>query len=112
MRMFRDVILVATLPVCIAVAACNDKAVAIATMSMPNGVIGHTYSYQMQGQNVSAWSISSGILPPGLQMSSTGLVSGTPTVIGTFSFVVQANQDSTPTSPTVSQALTLTITAS
>lgn len=35
------------------------------------------------------WSLTSGALPPGLGLSSGGLISGTPTTSGTYNFVVQ-----------------------
>jgi len=38
------------------------------------------------------WSISSGALPTGLSIDQTGTISGTPTVNGTFDFIVQARQ--------------------
>jgi hypothetical protein len=34
------------------------------------------------------WSVESGSLPPGLVLSPTGVLSGTPTVRGSFTFVV------------------------
>jgi hypothetical protein len=36
------------------------------------------------------WSLESGALPTGLQLSEQGVISGTPTAPGSFSFVVQA----------------------
>jgi hypothetical protein len=36
-----------------------------------------------------AWSVASGALPPGVTISSDGLISGTPTEAGTFTFTVQ-----------------------
>lgn len=36
------------------------------------------------------WSLSSGILPPGLFLSQTGVISGTPLISGTYSFEVMA----------------------
>jgi len=40
---------------------------------------------------VSSWSLASGALPAGLTLASNGVISGTPTQSGTFSFTVQAN---------------------
>jgi hypothetical protein len=37
-----------------------------------------------------AWTIASGQLPPGLAMTSDGLISGTPTTAGQFTFTLQA----------------------
>ncbi len=37
-----------------------------------------------------AWSLASGTLPPGLSISSGGSLSGTPTTLGTYTFVLRA----------------------
>jgi hypothetical protein len=42
------------------------------------------------------WSLSSGTLPDGLNLSSSGVVSGIPTNTGKFYFTAQATDDSTP----------------
>jgi hypothetical protein len=36
-----------------------------------------------------SWTINSGALPPGLVLSAAGIISGEPTTIGTFTFMVQ-----------------------
>jgi len=61
-----------------------------------------------------AWSLGSGQLPPGLTLSATGVISGSPTATGTFSFTVKAAdasspQQSTTASFTISAASTLSI---
>lgn len=65
----------------------------IADASLPDFTIGTPYSYQLTavgGSGHYAWKISSGTLPPGLTMSLTGLISGTPTggTSGTLTFDV------------------------
>ena len=56
---------------------------AITTISLPDGVLGGTYSQQLAATNGTtpyAWSIASGALPGGLQLNgATGVISGTPT---------------------------------
>src|SRR5215831_9560402 len=40
------------------------------------------------------WSATGGALPPGVLLSTSGLLSGTPTTPGTYSFTVQATDQS------------------
>ena len=51
------------------------------------------YSFQLsaQGGGTQTWSLVSGSLPSGLQLSSSGLISGTPTATGDFTFSVQVS---------------------
>ena len=59
--------------------------------ALSTGTIGDGYSYQLQtagGQAPIIFSLTSGSLPPGLILSSTGLISGTPTGTGTYNFTV------------------------
>jgi hypothetical protein len=51
------------------------------------------YSFQLsaQGGGTQTWSLVSGSLPSGLQLSSGGLISGTPTATGDFTFGVQVS---------------------
>ena len=56
------------------------------------------------------YAISSGALPAGLSLSSSGTLSGTPTAGGSFNFTVTATDSSTGTGPfTGSRAYTLTV---
>ncbi len=61
--------------------------------SPPQGFVGSSYSYQLAvigGTAPHVWSLSSGSLPPGLVLNpGTGLISGTPTSIGTATFTAQ-----------------------
>lgn len=57
----------------------------ITTTALDEYVIGEAYSFQMQAAGGSGnylWAVSQGSLPTGLTMSSTGLISGTPTAAG------------------------------
>jgi hypothetical protein len=61
--------------------------------SLPNGKIGMAYNKTITaGGGTSPYSFAktSGSLPPGLTLSPTGVVSGTPTAMGTYTFTVQA----------------------
>jgi len=85
----------------------------ITTTSLPAGALGQFYSQAVQaigGTGARTWSISDGNLPDGLNLdSSTGVISGTPTVPGSFSFTVRV-QDAAGQSDT--QRLTIVINAS
>jgi hypothetical protein len=86
--------------------------VVIATTSLAGGIVGTAYSATLTatgGTSPFTWSVISGSLPAGLNLSSTGVISGTPTASGTFNFTVQAADSSTP-QLTATQALALVIT--
>ncbi len=59
---------------------------------IPNGVVGTPYSQSLMvsgGTAPYAWSIESGTLPPGLSLSAGGVISGTPTTLGTYIVTVK-----------------------
>ena len=76
----------------------------------PGGEAGVSYSDQLTvtgGTSPFTWSVSAGSLPPGVTLNaSTGLLSGTPTTAGTYSFTVKV-ADSSGQSNT--EAVTLTV---
>ncbi len=67
--------------------------ITIKPAKLPNAMIGHPYSKVLVasgGNSPYVFSISQGTLPTGLTLSSTGTLSGTPTVEGNFNFTVVA----------------------
>jgi uncharacterized protein (TIGR03437 family) len=71
----------------------------LATPSLPNGTTNVAYSASLSasasgGNPPYAWAIEAGTLPTGLSLSSTGIISGTPTSFNTSSFTVQATDGS------------------
>ncbi len=71
---------------------------------------GQAYSFPFTAANGSSpysWTVVSGALPPGLFLSSTGILSGTPTEEGSFAFTVRATDAGSATSD---RAFTLLVT--
>jgi hypothetical protein len=79
-----------------------NPALAITTASLPGGTQGTAYSATLVAAGGTAplnWTITSGSLPAGLfQNPATGVISGTPSVFGTFPFTVSVT-DATPEPP-------------
>src|SRR6266550_1775480 len=69
----------------------------ITTTSLPSGQVQTSYSASLQatgGTPPYTWSVIAGQLPNGLSLSSSnGTISGTPTLAGTSTFTVQANDN-------------------
>ena len=77
----------------------------------PNGEVGVAYSRQLtvtDGTAPFTWSVSAGAVPGGLTLSAGGLLSGTPTVAGTFNFTVRVTDAS---NQTATRAVTIVIAA-
>jgi hypothetical protein len=72
----------------------------VATTSLPNGVQGTSYSQPLVasgGQSPYSWSLSPGSasLPPGLTLSTNGILSGVPSTNGVFTFSVSVTDGAT-----------------
>ena len=82
----------------------------VTTTSLPGGTQNSAYSTTLAasgGTPPYAWSIASGTLPPGLSLaSSTGVISGTPTVGGTSNFTVGVTDTN---SVSATQALSIVV---
>jgi hypothetical protein len=90
----------------------NAPVLGITCNNPPAGVVGTPYSHAFPataGTPPYTFAIlpSSAALPPGLSLNTaTGVVSGTPTVAGTFNFTVQVT-DSIPNTATVNCSITI-----
>lgn len=74
----------------------------------PSATLGESYyhAYTANGTPPITFSVSAGGLPPGLSLSSAGVITGTPTDVGTFTGVVQA---SNAASPSATQAFSIAV---
>jgi len=90
-----------------------DPGLAIENESLKDATIGHSYSETLTAKQVvnlnpptgsavqATWSVESGALPPGITLSTAGVLSGTPTTESPFTFVVRALSGSTSDTKTM-----------
>jgi large repetitive protein len=66
-------------------------ALQITTASLQNAIVGMPYTAALaaKGGGNLTWTVSAGSLPPGLALGSNGVLSGTPTGAGHYSFTVR-----------------------
>ena len=85
---------------------------AVVTTSLPGGTVGVAYTATLSASGGTlplSWSVSTGALPAGLTLdASTGVISGTPTALGSSSFAVQVTDAS---AQVATRALGITIIA-
>jgi len=86
----------------------------IATTSLPQANTATLYSQQLRvtgGVGPFSWKLTSGILPSGLALSTSGVISGVPTAVSTNAFSVQVT-DSEPAPQSASATLTISVISS
>ena len=86
-------------------------AVEILTSTLPAATKGVAFNQQLNatgGKSPYTWTVTSGALPGGLALATTGLISGTPGVTGSLSFTVTATDSE---SRTASKPLSITVAA-
>jgi len=92
----------------------NTAILGITPTSLPEATVGAPYTVYVSAiggaSGVFSWSITSGVLPPGLTMSpsttSTVTISGTPTTVGSSDFTIEVEDSA---SDTASQALGIVV---
>ena len=84
---------------------------AISSNELPSAVVGDPYAFYLGasgGTSPYTWSLTSGSLPPGLNLdASTGAITGTPSMVAQQSFTVEAI-DSSSTAESASANLSIT----
>jgi len=70
-----------------------NPGLSITTAQLPPASAGNAYSLTLaaSGAGTKTWSIAAGALPPGVSLSTDGVVSGTPLAPGTASFTVKVS---------------------
>ncbi len=91
------VVALVAVPAALAIRFTDDS------FNMPAGVVGQPYSKQFNGAGGCGpalpyqYSLIGGKLPPGLSLSFSGLISGTPTTAGNYAFWVDLSDQNPPT---------------
>lgn len=77
-----------------------DLPLAIGTTALPDGKLRRRYSATLAASRAATWRVSGGALPPGLTISATGTIAGTPRSAGAWSSEITAS-DATGTASRV-----------
>jgi FG-GAP repeat/Putative Ig domain len=85
------------------------ETLALTPASLPNGFIDSEYRQfvRVNSTGVYSYTLSNGALPPGLSLSSNGLLKGTPTMQGTYQFTITATDLTSPCSPSRDYTITI-----
>lgn len=89
-----------------------DVQVAAANVTLPNATEGLPYAQillEQGGVGPLTWSQTGGTLPPGITLSSSGILHGTPTANGVYTFRVNVTDSSSPQKLAVSGSATLNV---
>ena len=103
-----------TVVICTSATNCSSLSVTVGTatlppitftgMALPYATVGTSYSTMMSssgGSGSYTYAITSGALPAGLVLTTTGLISGTPTTVGSNSFTAKVTDSSGNTASAV-----------
>jgi hypothetical protein len=67
---------------------------------LPAGLVGSAYTTTLAatgGTPTYKWTVAAGVLPPGLSLSTGGVIAGTPTTAGTFQIIARVTDSAVPT---------------
>lgn len=85
----------------------------VSTTALPDATANVSYSQTLtavNGVTPYSWTVFLGFLPPGMTLvSSTGVISGTPTTPGSYVFSVLATDSTSPTHLTATQQLSISV---
>jgi len=87
-------------------------ALTLSPTTLPNTTTSDAYNQTITasgGISPYQYTVISGALPPGLSLSIDGVISGTATLDGTYSFTISATDSNTPSAKTGAQAYTLQV---
>jgi hypothetical protein len=91
----------------------STSGLVVETGGAPDATVGLPYRLALQASGgigrPYAWSFTSGALPPGMTLSSAGIVAGTPTRSGTFVFTTSVKDSALPRAHATTQSLALTV---
>ncbi|MCS7007536.1 MAG: Ig domain-containing protein, partial [Gaiellaceae bacterium] len=86
------------------------ETLAITTTSLPGGRVGQAYSFTLQANRPAGeltWALTGGDLPPGIELSADGALSGTPSEAGAYPVTIEATH--APSAQTAEKLFTVTV---
>jgi hypothetical protein len=95
------------------VLAIVGSPLSVTSTGLPGATLGTAYATALTatgGTSPYTWAVTSGTLPPGLSLNaSTGSISGTPVLTGTFGFTAQVTDSTSPAPQTATTQLSIQV---
>ena len=103
-----DIFMSVNVPITASGSSSSSTVPAIMSSTLPNGVAGISYLAELyaSGTHPITWTLTSGTLPDGLELSSSGTLQGTPTQTGEYTFTLQAQNSAGSASASYSVRIT------